>query len=427
MMKWNRGLWALGAAAVGCLVLAGTAAAFPTDVSTERSGSIVVFPKVVWDGTRDTVIQISSTSNMVVQARCFYINAAPLNPAFPPSPFNPSQWAETDFDLFLTKQQPTHWVASQGRPNNFLDPFASDGSGFDSGPVPPVPLGFKGELKCVEVGDDLMPMRGNALKGEATLRRRDGDVSKYNAIAFQGNTDLGVQEGTDVNDLVLDLTSPNPAMAIGGNNGEYSACPDVLILNHFISGVPDLVVSQLGTCNPVCFGGPHPGTSCDVSGDCGIGGQCQACPVSTEITLVPCGEDLENGIPGRVTAQFHVFNEFEQEIKVSTTVDCFLETPLTRIASIFGSAGNVGSLTAQTRINPVDDPAHPNGGLIGIAEEIRLDTGFGVEGFGQGATTVASYNMQIEGNRFDAATDSNGTAPDNFRNGVTDHIILPAP
>ena len=99
MTKRNRGLWALSAAAVGVPSLAQMASAGPTDVSTERLGSIIVFPKVVWDGVRDTIIQITNTSNNQAFAHCFYINAGA-----------PGLWNETDFDIFLTKQQPTHWV-----------------------------------------------------------------------------------------------------------------------------------------------------------------------------------------------------------------------------------------------------------------------------------------------------------------------------
>ncbi|HEX7408476.1 MAG TPA: hypothetical protein VF515_12605, partial [Candidatus Binatia bacterium] len=115
MVKPVRVLWVLGIAVVGLLPLAGIASASVNDVSTERGGSIIVFPKVVWDGTRDTIIQIGNMSNSMVHAHCFYVNAAPVNPSLPPSSTNPPQWNETDFDIWLTRQQPTHWVASLGR------------------------------------------------------------------------------------------------------------------------------------------------------------------------------------------------------------------------------------------------------------------------------------------------------------------------
>jgi hypothetical protein len=53
-------------------------------VTTEKSASILVFPKVIANGTRDTVIQITNTSNSMVHAHCFYVNGALTFPEFPP-------------------------------------------------------------------------------------------------------------------------------------------------------------------------------------------------------------------------------------------------------------------------------------------------------------------------------------------------------
>jgi hypothetical protein len=153
MVKPVRVLWTLGLAAVVLLPLARVVFAMPQDVSIERSGSIIIFPKVVWDGTRDTIIQIANTSNNMVHARCFYVNAAPVNPLFPPGPTNPAQCNETDFDIWLTRQQPTIWVASIGRSASFsvagvrdmIDRVGYD-YGFAPGLIPPVQQGFIGEL-----------------------------------------------------------------------------------------------------------------------------------------------------------------------------------------------------------------------------------------------------------------------------------------
>jgi len=397
MLKGNRSLWALGTAAIGGVLLAGVASA---EVTTEQSGSIVVWPKVVWDGSRDTIITVSNTSNLMVHAHCFYINAVPLIPTLPPSALNPPQWNETDFDIWLSRQQPTHWAASQGRQTSIFDPFGSDGAGLDPGLVPPVPQPFVGELKCVQVNDDGTPLPGNALKGDATLRNSNGDVSAYNAIAFPGNPgrfgDIG-------NDLTLDLTDANPG-------GAYSACPDTLVLNHFAEGATDPVLDQLGTCDTVCYGGPTPGTSCTSNNDCGSGGKCFSCPITTTLTLVPCSEDLENQVPGRVTVNFQVFNEFEQPLSGGTTVDCWMNTTLGAIPSSPFTFSQLGTLSASTRINP----AAGFGGVIGVAEETRVNT--------TGVPTTAAFNIHVEGNRFDAATDGKG----NPVAGVTDHIVIPS-
>ena len=102
-MRRQRGRVGLMAAALVGLVVGGAQA----QVTTERSSSILVFPKVIADGTRDTVIQITNTSNSMVHAHCFYVNGALTFPELPPGAINPPLWIETDFDIWLTKQQPT--------------------------------------------------------------------------------------------------------------------------------------------------------------------------------------------------------------------------------------------------------------------------------------------------------------------------------
>src|SRR5215470_17652195 len=83
------------------------------DVSTERGASILAFPKVLADAGSDTIIQITNISNNMVHADCFYVNAAP-NPIT-----HQPLWQVTDFKIWLTKQQPTHWQVSTGR---FVNP-----------------------------------------------------------------------------------------------------------------------------------------------------------------------------------------------------------------------------------------------------------------------------------------------------------------
>src|SRR6266404_6040662 len=125
-----------GICGVLALAIMITASAASADVTTERTGSILILPKIVADGTRDTVIQITNTSNSLVHAHCFYLNGAPVN-----GPGTPSLWQETDFFIWLTRQQPTHWIASRGRTVNPNDPPGSDGAGLDPGLVPPTAPG----------------------------------------------------------------------------------------------------------------------------------------------------------------------------------------------------------------------------------------------------------------------------------------------
>jgi hypothetical protein len=107
--------------------------------------------------------------------------------------------------------------------------------------------------------------------------------------------------------------------------------------------------------------------------------------VGTDLTLVPCTEDFENQSPeiARTTAQFLVFNEFEERVSTSIPVQCFKETRLSDIdtngtgqheRSLF-SAGVEGTLTGQIRILGVSASKVPSTlagyGLLGVAEEFR--------------------------------------------------------
>ena len=313
----NRGLWAISATVLGMCVAASVASASPQDMTTEQSGSVVVYPKVIWDGYRDTVIQIANTGNMPVSAHCFYVDAGISG-----------QWIETDFYLYLTRQQPTHWVVSKGRRVGW-DDFESDGAGFDPGLVPPVRIGFQGELKCVQVDSNEVPLRANQLKGEAILRNADGDVSKYNAIALRGNPDAA--NNADPYQLDLNWTAANPG-------GQYSACPDVLVLSHAAYGAPEL---------------PGAGTY-------------------TELTLVPCFEDFENQTPGVTTVDVLVWNEFENRFSTSFPVDCWLNADLGALPGggnfTFETLGTLGAHT-QIKAVPAQGGQPQYVGVMGVAEQ----------------------------------------------------------
>src|SRR5438477_2244146 len=79
-------------------------------VTTVAGASVLVFPRVVVDGTWDTTIQIGNSANRPTFAHCFYVNGALSDPAAPPGPANPPVWAQIDFPIVLpAHQQPTHW------------------------------------------------------------------------------------------------------------------------------------------------------------------------------------------------------------------------------------------------------------------------------------------------------------------------------
>ena len=340
-----------------------------TVVTTEQSASILVFPKVIADGSRDTIIQITNTSNNMQHAHCFYVNGAPTTLGLPPGPLNPPLCTETDFDIWLTRQQPTHWVVSTGRLYNPGD-LACSGSttcatgtsgsadadccdaGFDPGHVPPVAPDFTGELKCIEVDASGAPVSGNALKGEATIEETTApyDVSKYNAIGIQGNDN---NNGDDVLCLGSSTAQADPTLCPSGN--EYAGCPKEWRLDHPATGAPDLVVDQQSFCaSPPCSS------------------------VSTNLTMVPCTENFESQALTAITLQFLIINEFEQSFTTSTSFACWgsfdLGAPsgslLPGISDWF-TASALGSDTLQTRIRSA---AGTPGGVLAVIEETHQDT-----------------------------------------------------
>jgi hypothetical protein len=369
-VKWNSFL--------PCLLALGVmTASARADVTTEEGASILIFPKLIVEGSSDTVIQITNISNDLVFARCFYVNAQLTIPEVPEHPIlNPPLWLETDFNIRLTRQQPTHWLVSIGRPVDPFDmcdsgpacipPVNLNGLGIDPGAVPPVVEDFVGELKCVEVDASGTPIGGNHLKGEATIVTEDGEVSKYNAVGIQG-TDLAGATGND-----LQLNNPS-----GESSGQYNACPNELILNHFAEGAND--EDGLRPLN-------LPGDS-----------------VTTEITFVPCQQDFENQIPGTVTLQFKIYNEFEVPFSTSTTVTCWKNINLEDIGNtnVFDIAV-LGSDVAQTFIRPADGT---DGAVVAVAEEFHSE---------EGDISRAAFNVHSRGDRLNT--------PDGF---TFDHIVLP--
>jgi hypothetical protein len=367
-MRRQRGL--VGLMGLAALVGLGLAKPVAAAVTTEQSASILVFPKVISDGSRDTIIQITNTSNNMRFAHCFYVNGALTSPDLPPSFTNPPLWTEIDFDILLTKQQPTHWVVSTGRRDYPLDktcrqktcvPSTTGGpaigntspadccdAGFDPGRVPPVHPGFTGELKCIETDSGGFPVPGNALKGEATLEDiATADVSKYNAVGLKGFDTLNV-------DLVLCLGGPVDIDHGCPNGAEYEACPATWILDHPARNAPDRVVDQQTFCTT---------PSCST--------------VSTNLTVVPCSEPFETQNPPPVTLQFTVTNEYEETFSASTTFTCWASYDLGDpgpfgtggISDIFNTA-TVGGEILQTKMRSAAATAH---GVVPVLEETHTD------------------------------------------------------
>ena len=132
VQKRNPWLYSLGVV-LAAMVLSGSRAG--ADVTSDRPGSVTIWPKVIADGTRDTLITLTNTRNEEAYAHCEYVNAIgfctisgafctlPSTAAVASAPACPGgtgdvcelQWQSLDFDVILTKQQPTIWRVSTGR------------------------------------------------------------------------------------------------------------------------------------------------------------------------------------------------------------------------------------------------------------------------------------------------------------------------
>ncbi|MBI3786532.1 MAG: hypothetical protein HY270_24345 [Deltaproteobacteria bacterium] len=376
--KWGGMLCSLVAA---CALLGSVSEAHAAaTVASDASGAIIIFPKIIVDTSgrlgprRDTQIELTNTSNSVIAARCYWVEAtshcsnAPSTPCTLERETNSdtrvcptggtcvAQWNEHDFRFTLTKRQPIAFSAGAGLPDFPLSESRglggqtnnnSDGSPSAIPPVVDDP--FFGELKCVEVDPtDFLPSIGfnpgnngaGDLAGHATIVTVNDskvDARKYNGIVLQSTT---------INDR-------NDTLQIGGPNAEYAGCPNILILDHFFDNA--LV-------------GSH-----KVAGSFNVQDQ-----VATDLTVIPCSEDFrlqENNLGGAVL-QFLVFNEFEQRFSASTSFTCFKEIQLSDIDTRIGPNDNTksifnvnvqGTLSGQTRIRSVINGDEANG-VLGIAE-----------------------------------------------------------
>jgi hypothetical protein len=383
-------------------------------VTSDQTAGYVVFPKVLVDssdifsqGRRvDTLIQLTSTAvpsgpNGCRVVECFYVNATKhcTNSNINETPNGPCRtnadclrggtcglndgvdgWQETNFFIVLSANQPIGWSADSG---GSIPPDKDSCAGGQSIPAAPEAF-FMGEVKCVEVDGTAVtgpgattgtPILANELKGEATIydiapgTPGGVDVRAYNGVGIPalttsgqpiaktcaGGTKQGLGCGTDAD--CLGGGACEIAMCLGSNSATgalcpvatHASCPSTLMLNHFFDQLP---------------------------------------VYHTDLTLVPCNEDLTKTGPAATpatTAQFLVFNEFEQRFSASLTVRCFKEITLSNIDTLPGNeAASIfsiyvqGTLTGQTRIRPVIgselDVGH---GLLGIAEEFYEVPGVG--------------------------------------------------
>jgi hypothetical protein len=340
-VKWNPFLSGVLVLLGSALLASGSARA---DVSTINPAALLVFPKLEVDSSAgvNTVIQITNTSSQPASVRCFYVNANGhcsndpdeiCNAEYPPDPNDNGLrsnncepetdgvcvpgWIETDFRFHLTPNQPVVWNVRRGLAEFPLvtETGPTGDSNFQSS-VPPAPEDpFRGELKCVLVGDDEQPIDRNWLKGEAHIVSNNGtlDLASYNAYGIQAIEGANNQDDT----LIL--------------GEEYNGCPNIVEILHYFDDATEPANNDT---------------------------------VDTELTFVPCSQDFNLQIPKRITVQFLVFNEFEQRFSTSRPIDCLTTVPLSDIVprpgdsdddtSIFNVAVQ-GTLTGKTLARGVND------------------------------------------------------------------------
>jgi hypothetical protein len=344
--------WLVGALGASILV-AGAAGAQQVTTNTQRPGSLLIFPKVTCSGNRDTVIQVANTGNMPDTAHCFYLNGASGRNGRPVC-------TTTDFFINLTKQQPTHWHVCTGRSVQ-PDPMRTDGAGLDPGLIPAVPDGFTGALLCAETDEEGIPIVANALKGEATIEGSGADVSKYNGIAIQGSS------ANASGDQTLSL-----------NDSEYASCPSSARLNFIPEGRTDPVIEALGN-------GGRCSTSTDVgcnnSNECPPGESCvtgQSFVVSN-LTVLPCKLDIENGIPSNLTLQLAGFDEFEVPFSGATTISCW--------GSFNVAPPTIGAVSTQYATVTVTSPAGQP--FLAVGSQFEVDA--------VGNVASSALNLHVQG------------------------------
>jgi hypothetical protein len=381
-----------------------------------------MWPKVISDGTRDTIIALTNTGNQTAFAHCQYVNGLGVcrlsgqyctlpsaeSVSSPQCPDGPADvcdqfWQLQNFDVVLTKQQPTFWRVSTGRIDNPLLP--ADGEcdifgltqscpGFFMGvsPMSPgqvLPIGdqFRGELRCVQTTMDGTVWPGDDLKGEAIIETiaDEGDpitstqISEYNSINV-----VAVQAPFD-DPSILPLNGVDPANTA---YNVFNACPEAVEFTNYSPGADDLVAAKIDPDN------------CEVTG----------CPVTTEITVIPCRADFENGMPTRFLLDIRYTDEFESTLSIDLNATCWAQFTLQNL----GFSNPSGSTFQRTRLNSTGVGICIGGEAQFLNQQCTSDAGCGALGVCAPATGVLAIVEEFHetdislnpASRADAGTDA---------------------
>jgi len=373
---------------------------------SDAGAGVLVYAKIVVDDQTDTVVQVANQSASPTAAHCFYVNAnrrctntgavcSGSTDCFDASSGFTGAclpgWIEVNFDVLMTPNQPLAWSAAQGLgfkqpaglfygnvpcPGGLLNTCPGSNAGTRVPPVGETP--FVGELKCIESDPTTRLPRPcntndctgpgvccrNDLIGSASVEsltfEGDIDVERYNAVGLRS---AGFNDGDNV--LTIGGSGTGPAAP------EYQPCAQVVVFNHLFDGATDPIV------------------------DTGL-------YAHSTLALVPCTEDFAEQQVPQVTAQFLVYNEFEQRFSTSRSVNCLLDTPISLIdtsqpeRSIF-SASVAGTVAGNTRITGV------NGGIIGSATLAFCPiTGCTDPASGEPQALGAGYDLNQFSDRVDA-------------------------
>ncbi len=281
-----------------------------------------MFPLVDGRVGADTLVQLVNVSDAPAYAWCVYQGGVvPLQ-----------------MHLTLAPEQPTHWLATQGRGVDGADPecgpglLSCDGAGLDPGEIPATPGELLGALWCAQTDAEGALVGGNALVGSATVRNTEtGDDWRYSAVGFLG---LSTNDGDSNLCLGGSIREGCPAGA------EYQACPDTWFMTQVTEGSGDPIT--------------HDGS------------------VGVELTSVACSQDLSGGSSNAVTI-FSITNELEQNFSSAANLPVWSSSSLAVLSNAF-RRDLIGTDLAFTRIRGSGSSAR---GAVFLAA-VRRDNGDGV-------------------------------------------------
>jgi hypothetical protein len=260
-------------------------------VTAEAGASIIVFPKVVADGSADTVVQLVNLSDNQIDALCSYADG------------RSTSWQVTHFPVALSPRRPLEWSAARGAMA------ATNPAGVD---IPAAPADFRGELLCVQVDGSGSPLSGNEIAGQATLANlTTGDVSAYRAAGLRGS---GFNDGDE---FLCIGGEPSDNCLIGA---EYDSCPGEWILN-FPSEESTLAA---GTRS------------------------------ASRLTLVPCSQNLQDGDVSSVAVEITVFNELGDRFSASMSVSGWADLSFADIPNQIFMRAMIGTDFGAARLSTSD-------------------------------------------------------------------------